>query len=139
MKFIISGFQEYVANSDLKPSFLRRGYASVDYLVIPDKEEVQNRLGSGEHIDLLVFGGSPAKDFKSKNGSFEFEYTQYADLARRNPKIPSVLIVNNAFLGVIKNLSNAHPPSVTCFWDEFGNFRKEQIDAVIAGRNMSYK
>lgn len=131
MRFLISGFQKYVFERDLEPSFRGKGYKGVDYRVIPDREGAQQLIDGGESIDLLVLGGAPAKDFEARNGSLDSEHHQYNDFAQKNPDIPSILIIENVLQGVMRELGNQHPPNIICYWQEFANMRKEQIDAIL--------
>jgi len=92
MDVLVSGFRKWEFEVYVKPIFDNLGYAGLNYYLIPDRIEAQKLIAGKGGIDLLVLGGAPAKDFEDECSEDNTDYFEYADFARKNSQIPSILI-----------------------------------------------
>lgn len=136
MNILTTGMDQNTFIKYVVPLFNQLAYPNTRFLFFQDKEAAQERINfcsqTGSKLDLMIISGDSGQDAKN-SPSFQWKYQEYANLAKNNSELPSIMIVRGNLLGIYNSLHQTHPPNLTCFFSQFRDISKETMNKILKG------
>src|SRR4030042_6284319 len=120
MEILVGGIESFLLKMKIRPVFDELGFSELNYHLKFTPEDSEKLMETKEKIDLMILSGW--KDNK---------YQEFYDLSVNNPKIPSILLIDNTQQGAMEVYGNIHPPSWTAYFSEFDGITRRKMDAIL--------